>query len=466
MQATRRATVEPESIPLLNGLEKLNLLKGWGLSLYIWLAKSRWALQAAEKGLFSNEHCEDHTSGAKALVDSAGLYVGVKTPTYQSRPTARTSFSATCLAPAGRFSWNSLFVNRRWPRSVDFHPCGRKKSQGWGTGHSSSLICITLWLAVLITAPLLSAQEAPPATAVPPPVQVPITIPNPSAQTPEGSPITPQPIAIVPLDIKIPGAAAEVTGGLQVYDGRAFIAANGAITAGSQTTQVNLPHRGTLRVCASTTVKLAADSSVPAGEVPGLMMAMDHGAVEASFATGRDSDILMTPDFRILIGGPGAAEVKVRLGPNGDTCVDNAGVNAPYVLVSSVFDGGAYRVQAGQRVMFQHGNLHEVVDQEKEPCGCPAPTTAGSNDFPLAQSEGLAPALHAAPSPVVQPGHEAQTTAALVYNAADHAPKTAEAAGTATAPPAASPAPATAAEKKPGFFKRVRHFFKRVFGAE
>ena len=55
------------------------------------------------------------------------------------------------------------------------------------------------------------------------------------------------------------------------------------------------------------------------------MIAMDHGAVEASFATGRNSDILMTPDFRILIGGPGTAEVKVRLGQGGDTCVDNAG---------------------------------------------------------------------------------------------------------------------------------------------
>ena len=74
-----------------------------------------------------------------------------------------------------------------------------------------------------------------------------------------------------------------------------------------------------LRVCASTTVKLAADSSVPAGEMPGLMMAIDHGAVEASFATGRNSDILLTPEFRILIGGPGAADVKVRLGQHGDT---------------------------------------------------------------------------------------------------------------------------------------------------
>jgi hypothetical protein len=271
----------------------------------------------------------------------------------------------------------------------------------------------------------------------------------------------------VPLDSKIPGAAAEVTGGMQVFNGRAFIAANGTITAGSQTTQVTLPYRGTLRVCASTTVKLAADSSVPAGEVAGLMIALDQGAVEASFATGRDSDMVMTPDFRILIGGPGAAEVKVRLGQGGDTCVDNSGVNAPYVLVSSVFDGGAYRVQPGQRVMFQHGNLHEVVDQEKEPCGCP-PNPQGPNDFPLAQSEGLAPTLHPAPAPapVASVGHPGEAAGAMVYNAGDHAAQPDEAAPAAAATPAAAPATAPAPKEKPGFFKRVGHFFKRVFGAE
>jgi len=252
-----------------------------------------------------------------------------------------------------------------------------------------------------------------------------------------------------------------VTGGLQVSNGRAFIASSGAVTSGGQTTQVTLPYRGTLRVCASTTVKLAADSSVPAGEIPGLMMAMDHGAIEASFATGRDSDVLMTPDFRIFISGPGAAEVKVRLGPNGDTCVDNAGTNAPYVLVTSVFDGGDYRVQPGQRVMFQHGSLHEVVDQEKEPCGCP-PAADGPNEFPLAQSEGLAPLAAAAPIPEAKPGEPVQTAASLVYNAADHAPKPAEA-----APAAATPTPAAAPpQKRPGLFTRVGHFFKRIFGAE
>ncbi len=133
-------------------------------------------------------------------------------------------------------------------------------------------------------------------------------------------------------------------------------------------------------------------------------MAMDHGALELSFATsaaaGRNADFLMTPDFRILIGGPGAAEVKVRLGQHGDTCVDNAGTNAPYVLVTSVFDGGNYRVQPGQRVMFEHGSLREVVDNEKEPCGCPPPLHPGTNEFPVAQSAGLAPL----PKPVAECG--------------------------------------------------------------
>ena len=50
--------------------------------------------------LESCESAEKQTAGAKAPVASAGLYVGVKTPTYRSRPTARTSLSAACEAQA------------------------------------------------------------------------------------------------------------------------------------------------------------------------------------------------------------------------------------------------------------------------------------------------------------------------------------------------------------------------------
>ncbi len=302
-------------------------------------------------------------------------------------------------------------------------------------------ICLLLSATFLIT-PVLQAQ----------------TVPAPKTATTDAAPI-----AIVPLDSKNPDAAASVTGALEVSQGKAIIVASGAITSGAETTEVVLPHRGVLRVCASTTVKLAADSSVPAGETPGLMMAMDHGAVEMSFATGRNSDILLTPDFRILIGAPGAAEVKVRLGQHGDTCVDNAGINAPYVLVTSIFEGGDYRVQPGQRVMFEHGSLHEVVDQEKEPCGCP-PAAPKGNEFPLAQSEGLAPLPKPAPIVASPNSGSSQPVEPFVYKAADHAAQPAvEAAPAANANPPATP-PAT--KKKPGFFTKVGRFFRRVFGAE
>jgi len=318
-------------------------------------------------------------------------------------------------------------------------------------------------LAALAVSAAMGAQEPPPAAASAPPA------------------VNGGPIAIVPAD-----ANATVTGALQVTAGKTLIAASGSITSGDKTTDVTLPRRGMLRVCASTTVKLAADTGVPAGETPGLMMAIDHGAIEADFAAAHNSDILLTPDFRILISGPGAAEVKVRLGQHGDTCVDNPGANAPYVLVTSVFDGGAYRVQPGQRVMFQHGSLQEVVDQEKEPCGClPAPQP-GSNEFPAAQSAGLAPLTPAPPPPVAPPPPAATASAPstaqipsepLVYpptaTQAPPSPPSAQPAPNLPSPRAtqrvAQPSPApppTQKQDKPGFFKRVGRFFKRIFGAE
>jgi hypothetical protein len=296
-----------------------------------------------------------------------------------------------------------------------------------------------LWLVALALTPVLCAQAVP---------------------TPQVAAPATAPIAIVPLDSKNPDAEAKVTGALEVSSGKAIIVASGTVTSGNQTTEVVLPHRGVLRVCASTTVKLAADSSVPAGETPGLMMALDHGAIEASFATGRNSDILLTPDFRILIGGPGAAEVKVRLGQHGDTCVDNVGVNAPYVLVTSVFDSGDYRVQPGQRVMFEHGSLREVVDNEKEPCGCPPPLHPGTNEFPVAQSAGLAPLPKPAPNAVSLTSAAPETIEPLVYKSADHAAQPA-----AEVAPTAAPNPPTA-KKRPGFFGSIGKFFRHIFGAE
>ncbi len=327
-----------------------------------------------------------------------------------------------------------------------------------------------LLCAVLGGGPLLWSQ-APKARPTPPAD----TQPAPPAASEQSAPTygaaASGPIAIVPLDSKDPASAAMVTGALQVANGRAMIATNGAITSGTGTTEVTLPRRGVLRVCASTTVKLATDASIPKDEVPGLMMVLDHGALEASFATGRNSDVLLTPDFRILIGGPGAADVKVRLGQHGDTCVDNAGVNAPYVLVTSVFDGGIYRVQSGQRVMFQHGSVSSVVDQEKESCGCPAPVNPNTNEFPEAQSAGLAPLAPPGPPGVTPAAAPTEATDTFIHKSSEPPPETAAitAAGGSPAPPvhvAKHRQHKVKEEKKPGFMSRMGHFFRRLFGAE
>lgn len=314
-----------------------------------------------------------------------------------------------------------------------------------------------------------SAQK-PDATQAPAPIPQ-NRISNPTA-SPQPGPNASGPIAIVSLDSKDPASAAMVTGALQVANGKAMIATNGAITAGTNTTDVTLPHRGVLRVCSQTTVKLASDASVPKDEVPGLMMVIDHGAVEASFATGRNSDVLLTPDFRILIGGPGSADVKVRLGQHGDTCVDNAGVNAPYVLVTSVFDSGLYRVQPGQRVMFQHGSVSAVVDAEKESCGCPAQPRPNTNDFPETQSAGLAPLAPPGPAGVVPKDAPTEATDTFVHKSADPPPATDVVTVTGgTETPRIQPArprkrPKVKDEKRPTFFTRMGHFFRRLFGAE
>jgi hypothetical protein len=292
------------------------------------------------------------------------------------------------------------------------------------------------------------------------------------------APSSANPLAIVPINSNDPNGAATVTGALEVAGGKAMIGAGGSITSGSRTTPVVLPRRGVLRVCAATTVKLAADSSVPAGDrpagdAPGLLMAMDHGAVEMSFANtaaaGSNSDVLLTPDFRILIAGPGSSELRVRLGEGGDTCIDNSGASAPYVVVTSLFDAGLYRVQPGQRVMFQHGSLNEVVDAEKEPCGCPAPPSPAGNEFPLAQSEGLAPTQPVTPAPHAPVSGQGGNVAPLVYSGTAQAAPVATLPAAPTASTTAAPGSKTARRQKAkesGFFRRIGRFFRRIFGAE
>lgn len=284
--------------------------------------------------------------------------------------------------------------------------------------------------------------------------------------------------AVSPSIATVPTEGVSVAGSLSVANGRATIGNDGSITAGEQTAHVSLTRGGSLNVCASTRVQLSMDKSTPGGA---LMVAINRGALEAHYTPGQYSDVILTPDLRILISGPGEANLSLRVMPQGDTCVDNHGAHAPYVLASNLFSGGAYRVQPNQRVLFEHGSLNEVVDNEQEPCGCPPEEPASSggkggkqkpaereNPFPLAESEGLKPPPALPSKPVVPAGQtHTEVEAPLAYDA-EH-PEAA-----AVVPPAGSTTaaqrPATTAEvpaqPRPhrGFFGSIGHFFRRMFG--
>jgi hypothetical protein len=223
-----------------------------------------------------------------------------------------------------------------------------------------------------------------------------------------------------------------VVGALEIANGRAVLVGNTAITAKDHTAEITLTRGGTVRVCSTSGLHLTPGKA-GTGVQP-LMLALDRGAIEVEMATN-GNDIILTPDLRFSVEGPGQLDLRLRVTRNGDTCVDNHKSDGPTLRVADQFGEASYDLRAGQHVLFEHGSLKEVVDSETSPCGCPpapvvsvadagtasaSPAAPGSavaadHPFPAAVSQGLAPdpAVPAAPAGEVH----AQVAATLNYDA-------------------------------------------------
>lgn len=309
-----------------------------------------------------------------------------------------------------------------------------------------------------------------------------------------------QPIGSVALE------NAAVSGDLLVNNGRAVLASNSTITAKDHTADITLNRGGNVLVCATSGLHIAAGKTDVAGTEP-LLLSLNRGAIEVH-TTATASDVLMTPDLRFQIRGSGPLDLRVRVARNGDTCVENRGNNAPALSIADQFGESTYEVRPGQHVMFEHGDLKEVVDNESAPCGCPtAPTVsvadagtsssiaakpgsavAEQHPFPAAISDDLAPAakvpqaptgtVHAQvattlsysagdkPKPPVTAAKEdakpatdiASTTAPVSVESQPQAVPASSGAATAQAPP--PPAPPGSSD----LAHWIGHFFKRLFG--
>lgn len=260
---------------------------------------------------------------------------------------------------------------------------------------------------------------------------------------------------------------ARVSGGLEVQGERARLLSNTSITAYDHTASISLERGGEVLVCSTSQFHL-----LHSGTGQSLLFGLDRGAIELHTAS-QDEDIILTPDIRFTLEHKGNFDLRLRVTPNGDTCVDNQGVNAPVLELSDPFSSTTYRLIPGQHVLFEHGNLHEVVDKEHDACGCPvaaAPTVlsadatpaekaAAAHPFPAAVSEGLAqPEPMANTAPVGQ--ETADVSSTFTYQAGT---TSASAAVSTPAAPTVSTAPPPSPPGAHDIVHAIGHFFHKLF---
>lgn len=305
-------------------------------------------------------------------------------------------------------------------------------------------------------------------------------------------------LALGPQPVAVPVAVG--TSGTLVETG-SRVAAGSSITAGDEIAVLRLRRGGEVRVCPGTTVSVATS---PTGE--DLMLGMSKGAMETHYGESETVDSVLTPDFRIVLPGPGEFNLAISTDAKGNTCVGSLQGSTASAVVAELLGSGTYEIKPEQHVLFREGRL-DSVETPAVACGCPAapvPALQASVDSSKVISEdeagqklqlqnsnspsspskesGNATAPNAiqadpakpAESPLVFSGEE--IAKAKQQNASKKPPQTpvppAPTIEAATLPPSAKapdPLPAvvvlppTDPKPKKGFFGKIKGFFGSIF---
>jgi hypothetical protein len=283
------------------------------------------------------------------------------------------------------------------------------------------------------------------------------------------------------------------------------VASGSTIAARDETAVLRLARGGEIRVCAQTTVSVATS---PDGQ--SLMLGMNTGAMETHYHINESSDSILTPDFRIVLPGPGEFNLAINSDARGNTCVSSLAGSNSSVVVAELLGNGTYEIKPEQQVLFRQGKM-QSVETPIARCGCPASqepvmraadpttvvpenktgnnlaladsnsqpsTTAGTGSDSGIEKSAADPIANTSATPTSQDDSKAQISTPLVFNAKELARMRAEAATPPVSeqeaavpltprqadplPPLVVLPPALKPEHK-GFFGRIGRFFRAIF---
>jgi hypothetical protein len=255
--------------------------------------------------------------------------------------------------------------------------------------------------------------------------------------------------------------------------------ASSTVTANQDTVVVDLARGGQIRVCPGTNVSLT--SSRGGHDV---MIGMNTGSVETHYGLSASADSILTPDFRILLAGPGRFDMAISADSRGNTCVRGLPGNSASAVVSELMGDGTFKVKPDEQIVFREGQLAKADHDVPIDCGCPAaenPVLRTEATRPVPERENAD--MTASNSDLLPRPTEArhlQFDAPLVFRGNEPLPAATEEATKLPVltvapgpmmiiplpPPGIAESRRNAQQVKPkaGFFGHVRRFFTSVFG--
>jgi hypothetical protein len=145
------------------------------------------------------------------------------------------------------------------------------------------------------------------------------------------------------------------------------VASGSQLSAGQSVAALILTRGGQVRICPQSSLSVTA---VPNTE--GLLFALDTGSLEINYPINALADTLLTPDFKLLLAGPGTFHFALGVNNRGDTCIRSLGGNTSGIIVTETMGTGTYQIKPDEKVLFSKGKLTDR-SSDRVACGCPAP---------------------------------------------------------------------------------------------